>query len=361
MSHRIRSSRAFTLVELLVVIAIIGILVSLLLPAVQAARNSAQRLQCQNNLKNIALAVRSYVAVDSEQRYPPSIQFANNEDPGTSDNFRPNWVILILPQLEQSSLRDRFDFNVPISHPNNRVQRGVELEIFKCPSDSGHNVKFRGTSAGEGDNWARGNYAANGANAPLTRDGYSTSHVHAGRSGEEAWQADGWNDPRRKGVMGVNVAVTDADIRDGESNTMMLAEVRVGLSDQDRRGAWAMGTAGASALFWHGWSGDANGPNACNDRSDDIEGCNVINSSNPGYATLKAQCMTCWPSCPSYQATARSSHEGGVFIALCDGSVHWVSDNIQSSGEFGGWNATVWDAMILSRDGIAYSSGDAFQ
>jgi hypothetical protein len=165
----------------------------------------------------------------------------------------------------------------------------------------------------------------------------------------------GWNDATRRGVMSVNLAARITDILDGSSTTLMVAEVKTGISNKDRRGTWALGTPTGNSLWWHGYSGDANGPNACNDRSDDIYGCPDLHAS-PGNAKMKQLCMTCWDGCPTHnmQTTTRSWHQGGVFGALCDGSVHFISNNITTSGEFGG-NPAVWDRIICSIDGFAYS------
>jgi len=344
----------FTLVELLVVIAIIGILVALLLPAVQATREAARRIHCSNNLKQLALALHSYH--EKHATFPPSVQFDLNEPPHTSDRFRPNWVIMTLPFLEQHEFVNSFDFRQTISHTINREARGRHLSVMLCPSDENHGQKFRGTSITEGDNWARGSYAANAANGALENTG-NVHNVHAGTTSQRAVMAPGWVNLDRRGVMGVGVSVAIDKIQDGTSNTMLLGEVRIGLTDRDRRGTWAMGTAGASALFWHGFSGDANGPNACNDRSDDIEGCSYLHNTDPGYAALKQSCMTCWEPCPSYQATTRSTHAGGVFVALADGSVHFVGNSIQTSGEFGPC-CSVWDRLIASSDMSALSRED---
>lgn len=327
--------RGFTLVELLVVIAIIGILVALLLPAVQSAREAARRMQCQNNLKQLALGVLNYE--NTIKSFPPSIQFSGSDAPDTSDNVRPNWIILILPYCEQQNLYDSFNKTVPISNDLNKVQRGTELAFVKCPSDGNNRIKFKGNSTGEGDNWARGNYGANGVNGAMN------SSVP-------------WDDNTRRGVMGCNRAVELGQIIDGTSNTLMIGELRAGLSDIDRRGTWALGTAGASALFWHGYSGDANGPNAANDRSDDIEGCSQLHATI-GNDKMRLERMTCWEPCPSWQATTRSAHTGGVFTAFCDGSVHWVNDNVQTSGEFGN-QPSVWDRFICSADGMVLSLPD---
>lgn len=331
MRYIVRRS-AFTLVELLVVIAIIGVLVALLLPAVQSAREAARRMQCQNNLKQLGISLHNYH--DTKGAFPPSVQFDVGQAPGSSTNFRPNWVILLLPHVEQQSLYDSFDFTQTISHANNRTARGVELAFMKCPSDGFNRRKFAGTASGDGDNWARGNYAANGCNAELSWLG----------------EGGGWADMTKRGVMGPNVSLEIGGIRDGTSNTMLLGEIRAGISDKDRRGVWAMGTAGPSALFWHGYGGDDNGPNFYSGANldDDIVGCDQID------AQLKiTHKMTCC-NCNSKQMTARSVHTGGVFSIFCDGSVHFISDNINTSGSWGG-SPAVWDRLIASCDGQVLS------
>src|SRR5687767_1356810 len=121
------SRRAFTLVELLVVIAIIGLLIALLLPAVQAARESARRSQCVNNLKQIGLAVHNYAT--TRGALPPSGN-ANPSDVGS----RRGWVYLILPDLEQEALgsayRDNIDWFDPINEPVYQTQ----VKAMQCPS-----------------------------------------------------------------------------------------------------------------------------------------------------------------------------------------------------------------------------------
>ncbi len=111
-------SRGFTLVELLVVIAIIGVLVALLLPAVQAARGAARRIQCTNNLKQVALAIHNY-------------HTANNAQPAYHDTANPygwwktgpTWTMLILPYMEEQAMYDQFDFTVLLLTPARRMDR----------------------------------------------------------------------------------------------------------------------------------------------------------------------------------------------------------------------------------------------
>jgi prepilin-type N-terminal cleavage/methylation domain-containing protein len=121
---RSQSRRGFTLVELLVVIAIIGVLVSLLLPAVQAAREAARRATCSNHLRNQVLALTNYH--DSHRQFPPGHLLQNS--------LGYSWSSLILPQLEQQSVIDRVDFSVPWKHPKNREISETVLPVLRCPS-----------------------------------------------------------------------------------------------------------------------------------------------------------------------------------------------------------------------------------
>jgi prepilin-type N-terminal cleavage/methylation domain-containing protein/prepilin-type processing-associated H-X9-DG protein len=331
--QRSRRPAAFTLVELLVVIAIIGVLVALLLPAVQAAREAARRTQCANNMKQIGIGLHNYH--DALLSFPAAIQFAAGQDFRTSDELKPNWAVMMLPFFEQQPLYDAFDYTVNISDPKNRIQRGTRIKNLICPTDANTSTPFKGNSSAEGDNWARGNYAANG---------------HAEFTGDEAV---GWGS--RKGVMGVNQSTKMRDILDGLSSTLMVGEIRAGLSDIDRRGTWALGTAGASALFKHGCGGDANGPNPANGSSDDIEGCDDLHTT-VGVQRLEAQRMSCWQPCESMQATVRSLHPAGANVVLCDGSVHFISNTVQTSNECSP-NYAAWDRLITSQDGYPLPDG----
>ena len=237
---RTRRRSGFTLVELLVVIAIIGVLVALLLPAVQAAREAARRTQCVNHLKQIGIGLHNYH--DTYRILPPAMTFPQGELAESSDLMGANWVISMLPYYEQQNLYEAFNLRQPISSAANRTARGTRVAALLCPSDPNNRTAFRGNSTGEGDNWARGNYAANGPNGRL--DNRAT-----------------WADPNLRGVMGWNLSVRFAEVTDGLSQTLMVGEIRAGLSADDRRGTWALGTAGSSALIWHGFTGDANGPN----------------------------------------------------------------------------------------------------
>ncbi|HEY3393899.1 MAG TPA: DUF1559 domain-containing protein [Lacipirellulaceae bacterium] len=352
--------RGFTLVELLVVIAIIGILVALLLPAIQAARAAARRTQCQSQIKQIGLALHNYHT--TKGIFPPGMQHphpGNNPARPTSAptnvNHRPNWIMYILPYIEEQAIYDSFhpdtwDLKITppvyVSSAVNRIPRGTRIPTLLCPEDQGADVPFVGHDATEGDNWARGNYACNG-------DNERTDVVIT-------------KDPRKIGVLRVNKSLKIAQILDGTTHTILAAEIRIGLSEIDRRGVWALGHSGSSNLTWHGWSGDCNGPNTANPRSDDILGCDKLIASfgglnvADGNSVLQQERMSCWQPCPSYQACPRSRHApGGVHVVMCDGAVRWIDDSINTSGEFGAYEignvkgaVAVWDRLISSQDGV---------
>ena len=343
--YRFRQNNGFTLVELLVVIAIIGILVTLLLPAVQAAREAARRTQCMNNIKQLGLALHNYH--NAQGSFPPSAHFDPADGlPDAATTHYVNWVIIVLPFLEEQALYDLFDLSQPISHAVNRDPRGVTLSVMLCPTDHGRTMR-KFNRAAEGDNWARGNYGANGS-----LGGYST--IWSGAAGPKAprWLSD-WT----RGVMGANVAVRINDITDGTTKTMLLGELRVGLAEMDRRGVWAMGGPGSSSLWMHG-SDDGAGPNSCLEGSDNIIACLEIEAV-VGRDSMTRDCMGCCNSCPtSNQATTRSQHNDGVYICLADGSVRFLSDFVEK-GTHSELNPNTivaadfraWERLCASSDG----------
>jgi prepilin-type N-terminal cleavage/methylation domain-containing protein len=360
-----RSSRAthrgFTLVELLVVITIIGILIALLLPAVQSAREAARRAQCQNNLKQLGLAVLNYES--TFKVFPPASHWAdlipgvtnsNDIDMQNQNNLRENWVIMVLPYMEQQPLYDSFDLRYPINDPVNQEERGVELATMMCPSDPYARKKYQGTqgdqTSNHGDNWARGNYGANGAL------GFQSDSAHCDW-GCAASQS-GWNNNKLRGVMGANASMSIGEIRDGTSNTIAILEIRAGILPFDCRGVWAMSGAGTSSCWAHGYIGDARGPNPVFLNADDSANCGQVSTAVGGEAEMVRKKMTCYEgtsSSPNRQAAARSAHVGGIFSTFCDGSVHWISDNIETSGSMS--YPSAWDRLNLSNDGQPIPSG----
>src|SRR6202011_965831 len=125
-----QARRAFTLIELLVVIAIIGVLIGLLLPAVQKVREAANRLKCTNNLKQIGLALHNYH--DAYATFPPG---GVTEGPCCETPSGAAWTIYILPFLEQDALYRKYDFTKYNEDPENALVRTSPVKIYVCPSD----------------------------------------------------------------------------------------------------------------------------------------------------------------------------------------------------------------------------------
>ena len=353
--HDGRRRFGLSLVELLVVIAIIAILVALLLPAVQAAREAGRKMHCQNNLKQLGLALLSYES--QYQLFPTSSCWAPGmapNDAGQLGNLRANWVILALPFLEQQALLGRFDLCRPIPDLANAPARATRLPVMLCPSDAFNGRPFQGSQSAQttalGDDWARGNYAANAA---LGEMWYSSTWHHAALPGSA-----GWNNPNLRGVMGANVSIGTNQIRDGTSNTVLLAEIRAGVTDFDCRGVWAMSGACPSALWGHGgietatYHGDDYGPNCRAINADDVCGCSQIRAVSGQADGLVAKGMPCYAGdYANTQQTARSMHAQGVNACFADGSVHWISDSIQVRPSSVG-ALSVWDRLMASSDNL---------
>lgn len=148
--------------------------------------------------------------------------------------------------------------------------------------------------------------------------------------------------------MGPNIGVQLRQIIDGTSKTFLLGEILTGPNEQDARGVWAMGHAGASLLAAYGALGDDNGPNFGGANADDVYS-NICGQNHELTAEESINNMPCFQGTIFDQATVRSAHVGGAFIALCDGSVQFISDDIETSGDGGGC-CTVWDRFITSGD-----------
>ena len=356
----LRSRRAFTLLETLAVIGILGILILITLPAVLSVREWARRVQCQSNLRQLGIALNAYHTTHG--RFPASIQYDRGDVPGQRhdwpedpNKYRPNWVIKILPYIEQQTLYDRFDFKQPIQHPANESPRGVDIPLMLCSTDLGPEVKF--SDVIRQGNWARGNYAAN---ACLGRAYFF--YPEDGELPPYTMPCGGpkmplWENRLTRGVMGANTSLRSAQITDGMSKTVLLAEVRIGLAVMDRRGTWAMGVPGASSVWGMG-VGAHPSPNYPD--GDSIGGCELIVPA-VGPLVLHREGMECGPigDPSSNKATPRSRHVGGVYTCMCDGSVHWISDSIDSAaftpppaGNHTGTDMHIWQRLHAAADGV---------
>ena len=223
---------AFTLVELLVVIAIIGILIALLLPAVQVAREAARRAQCLNHLKQIGLGLHNYHA--AARSFPPG---KITEGLCCSTKSRTNWAIALLPYLEQQALADAYDHNAYNEdlglNGGNKLVRESLVSTYVCPSDIGGD-EIDVPNSGPGGSWMgqtgipyrRGSYrgVAGRVRNGIDDEGAFWDSINLRVEGSKWPLPHGW-----RGVLhlvGMNGLTTESvnDITDGTSNTLMVGE-----------------------------------------------------------------------------------------------------------------------------------------
>ncbi len=293
-----KTSRGFTLVELLVVIAIIGILIALLLPAVQAAREAARRLQCSSNLKQWGLAMANYE--NAHQVFPAGVTCVGTHGDIGSGVRRYTFVIALWPYLEQGELFEAYDFDYSFYDEINRPYVSEHVPVYFCPSD-----RIGSWSYLEGDGGcyarSRGNYVTNWGYCDFTRG---------------VAMPDGSN-AMKIGPFSENTHESVADISDGLSNTVFMSEVLQAANDNeyDFRGDIHNNDLGA-AQFMTLYT-----PNSGVDRA----WCLGANPNDPAPCQQPAN----WGA-PVY-VTARSKHPGGVQAAFGDGSVQFVTDSISVS------------------------------
>lgn len=308
LSLRSAHRSAFTLVELLVVIAIIGILVGLLLPAVQAAREASRRMQCSNNLKQLALAVLNYES--SHKRFP------SNRTAHSSLSVHS----AVLPFLEQSAVSNQVDTSFVWSHAKNDIARAASIPTFLCPSDP-----VQSTPAG----WAPTNYRSNQGSGILY--GLPPSDSSDPNLGFET----------PNGPFQPTLFTKLAEISDGLSNTAAWSEH--GLGD------FSNAISSPTDTFW-----PQTNPATADQAMQDCAAIDSVNltfqrNSNVGAPWLQGshsttiyfhaappQFRSCMFPPGRISTTAHSYHAGGVQAARCDGSVSFISQTIELS---------VWRAM----------------
>ena len=305
------SRRGFTLVELLVVITIIGILIALLLPAVQAAREAARRMQCANNLKQIALAMHNYhVAFNSL----PAGSWCTPELCTAGIYGGHNWLGSLMPYLEMQALYDMLDFRVKMNLvPNYLVPLERELPNLACPTDPHAGLlshrRFSDSSLPQGSHIA-GSFKANSMGASYLPCAGPTDYctIPAWPDGRNCQSlAMGVFDYGAPGMFaaGYSVCYSWGDCKDGLSSTFLIGE---GLPSRRVHAMYFhshynLATTNLPPNYWK------INPRDCPD-----EYVPVKHGGTPG--------------CHAHMAGYNSYHPGGVNMALADGSVHFFSEFI---------------------------------
>ncbi len=304
--------RGFTLIELLVVIAIIGILVGLLLPAVQAAREAARRMTCANNLKQIGLAIHNYE--NSLRSFPV----------GSFGCCWGSWMVAILPYIEMKPLYDQYDHNGKWDNPDgsyrysgskNTPVTKTRIATYTCPSDT----------PAEEDNWSG-----------ITSHNYGVNYGNTGFINRTTVGPDEQQDMNGVKFLGAPFTIADNvggrtqafklnSISDGTSKTLMVSELIQG-HEHDLRGFawWGFGSGFMTYLS----------PNS--HQPDVMQSSSYCNNT----AALNPPCVG--PHTTSLPMTwaSRSRHPGGVQSVLCDASVQFITDEI---------DIDIWRALSTSK------------
>jgi prepilin-type N-terminal cleavage/methylation domain-containing protein/prepilin-type processing-associated H-X9-DG protein len=338
--HRRRPStrrRAFTLIELLVVISIIGVLVGLLLPAVQAAREAARRTGCVNNLRQIGLALHNYHAAVGS--FPVGFLYPSGPVPATTSPLQYRWSALaqMAPYLEQANLANAFNFSYPLAYkpsaggsafwpfyPANTTAMKVQVAIFLCPSD--------------------------GAPAPADDSG-PTNYAFCTGDGSNGGEATGAN-----GAFILGPALSVAHITDGTSGTAAASEQLLGIAGPYAQAAASPAPQPTTRAFARAAAGPltdaacaASAPGWLLNKGASWWDGNYLNTLYNHRSTPNAP----RPDCVTYHnpgwKAARSLHPGGINLLLCDGHVGFVKDSV---------DLNVWRGIATRAGGeIVASSG----
>jgi prepilin-type N-terminal cleavage/methylation domain-containing protein/prepilin-type processing-associated H-X9-DG protein len=314
----------FTLVELLVVIAIIGVLIALLLPAIQAARESARRSQCGNNLHQIGLGLQSYASAHNNT-FPPGIksQYRFSYSNVNTNYEWPYLLDFLMPYCELQSYYKTihgpaFDLQNPWYAPDQWA--GVPettLPMYICPSDYSYDITM-----GTAHPWVpKSNYLG----------------IFSGLNDGDAYYD---TNPSKRAVFGYGKGRQIKEITDGLSHTLAVAEYLKGTSAVDERGVFWTNRAGCQTLFI---TMTPNSP-----APDNLCAVFCPNGGAPNEPTRNLPCVAGGDD--ANYASPRSRHPGGINAVYCDGSVHFFKNDIDVTP----WRSLGWmaDGYTVSNDAL---------
>jgi prepilin-type N-terminal cleavage/methylation domain-containing protein/prepilin-type processing-associated H-X9-DG protein len=315
MKMQIKSKKAFTLVELLVVISIIGILIGMLLPAVQQVREAARRTACKNNLRQLALALHNYES--SFQEFPPGYAYISGTDyaaetgypvgSGSANHLGQAWGAYVLPYMEATNLHAQINFALPGFDVANLAARETQISTFICPTDSWSLNYFviRDESASPVEKYAAASYCANW--------GPASGVAETPGDPSDDWNLDATPD-LSEGPFYRNSRVRFGNIKDGTANTLALGERTNGpILDGDGNPIGAPPHPNFENV-WFAAIRDIDDP-------EDDHGHMVLFDAEYG------------PNRASGEGTGAdrgvsAPHDGVAQFAFLDGSVHTINENI---------------------------------
>lgn len=336
---------AFTLVELLVVITIIGILIALLLPAVQAAREAARKIQCGNNLKQIGIGLLNFECKNGV--FPPGIKVRSRcTDPDSYGTYQWTYFLhCIMPDLEMQAYYDviggpEFKTNL-YDVPSNPALQAIWIKVNNlgisylwCPSDV------------VADNLYSYHCTIGDVIYQLPKSNYLG--IFSGRNDHDA--AHGATStpysiaPTQHAVFRYGLGTSLGDIKDGTSNTIAVAEYLKGVGSRDfGHGQFYTNRAGCQTLFV------TQGPNSPS--PDNLLDYWCPNGGSPSDPSMNLPCVG--GNGEVNFASPRSRHPGGVHAVFCDGSVHFISDNVNSHLPVSGTDPPgTWQRLGWMADGL---------
>jgi prepilin-type N-terminal cleavage/methylation domain-containing protein/prepilin-type processing-associated H-X9-DG protein len=314
--------QGFTLIELLVVTTILAVLLALGLPALSRARQSAKRLECLNNLRNIALAITQF---DEVQRRLPASGLIHDPPPGEVGGMHESWAVAILPFLEQTALYNAWDLNKPIDSAINAPLTRKRVPVYLCPIDISRSddETHQGdlsyvVNGGFGFTIRTGNdvrdcpYSALNGQMDFDGDGNVCSGLPADDNDRRIFKQTGLFFLENWGGGGTVRHHTLGDVQDGTTQTLLVAEnVRTGYNPDSERSGYASSHPYHCAFYVQSPCLNGN----CVDGQVDYRRCNSVeNGINSGVTKPEGS-----------SSVPNSFHDGGVNVAFADGRVTFLS------------------------------------